>query len=269
MSEQNGEGGTVHRLIPGGKDNSRHAHPEDSVETLRSDFSDLRDEIRRRDDILKMVLERLPTGAGHHAQDSEAESTPSLHRQLATAEAERDAAKARFRELRKLVSTLVGKAGNFIRPASEDPTVRMMKDEITSLRQDMSDGWEVLSQIQARLDAMDFGGIPSAGGASAHAISDSGAKGAGKNPFEALARDVAAMKDQWAADRAVIAEMRLDMNKMAAGEAVTPATHFESGASGEDAETRAQVSELRETVEDIRTRVVRFMLEQMRMGGKK
>ncbi|MGB0749465.1 MAG: hypothetical protein ACPGO3_12035, partial [Magnetospiraceae bacterium] len=90
------------------------------ISELREELSALRAEISRRDDVLKLVLERLPAP---DAADARLESVAR----------ERDAAHARFAELQDLLSVLVHKVSSLAGPETVQVPIESLRKTLTAM----------------------------------------------------------------------------------------------------------------------------------------
>ncbi len=231
--EKGSQDNNITRLIQGGKSN--HGTPPATLEDLQTDFAALRGEINRRDEILRLVLERLPAVQAADKINEERSSR---------AEAERDEALEKFDQMQGLISALTNKVSDLADPAEAITALTELKYQVEDLRRDTGDRFERLqgdvASLKRRLSALET-------------LERKDAE-AERRDIEKVERDVAVLNDGFIADRAMIAEMRLDINN--------------APLSQNTSELSARVDGVEKEMLSLKDKVVRFLLDQMKQARR-
>lgn len=231
--EKGSQDNNITRLIQGGKSNQ--GTPPATLEDLQTDFAALRGEINRRDEILRLVLERLPAVQAADKINEERSSR---------AEAERDEALEKFDQMQGLISALTNKVSDLADPAEAITALTELKYQVEDLRRDTGDRFERLqgdvASLKRRLSALET-------------LERKDAE-AERRDIEKVERDVAVLNDGFIADRAMIAEMRLDINN--------------APLSQNTSELSARVDGVEKEMLSLKDKVVRFLLDQMKQARR-
>jgi|GEM_PF-3049860 len=237
MAETPRDSGKIARLIHGGKDETA-AKPA-TLEALQTDLSALRNEINRRDEILKLVLERLPAAqAASRISDAD----------LSDLKAERDDAVGKFDHLQTLIATLTQKVSDLANPSEAVAALTELKHQIDDLRRETGSR---LDRTQSELDTLK------------HRIKtlegrERKDRETERTDLEKVERDIAVLNDALIHDRAMIAELRLDVASKA------PFHH----PSAETETLNARVDAVENEMGGLKEKVVRFLLDQMRQARR-
>lgn len=237
MAETPRDNGNIARLIHGGKDETA-AKPA-TLEALQTDLSALRNEINRRDEILKLVLERLPAAqAASQISDSD----------LSGLKAERDDAVGKFDHLQTLIATLTQKVSDLANPSEAVAALTELKHQVDDLRRETGNR---LDRTESELDRLK------------HRIKtleglERKDRETERTDREKVERDIAVLNDALISDRAMIAELRLDVANNA------PLSH----PSAETETLNARVDAVENEMGGLKEKVVRFLLDQMRQARR-
>lgn len=237
MAETPRDSGKIARLIQGGKDET--AEKPATLEALQTDLSALRNEINRRDEILKLVLERLPAAqAASRVGESD----------LSDLRAERDAAIGKFDHLQTLIATLTQKVSDLASPSEAVAALTELKHQVDDLRRETGNR---LDRTESELDTLKQR-IKTLEG------QERQDRETERTDFEKVERDIAVLNDALIRDRAMIAELRLDVASKA------PSRH----PSGETEMLNARVDAVENEMGGLKEKVVRFLLDQMRQARR-
>lgn len=237
MAETPRDNGNVTRLIHGGKDDA--ATKPATLEALQADLSALRNEINRRDEILKLVLERLPA----------AQATSRINdADLSNLKAERDDAIGKFDHLQTLIATLTQKVSDLADPSEAIAALTELKHQVDDLRRETGNR---LDRTESELGSL---------GQRIKALERLERKDreTERTDFEKVERDIAVLTDALIRDRAMIAELRLDVANKA------PFRH----PSAETETLNARVDAVENEMGGLKEKVVRFLLDQMRQARR-
>jgi len=231
--EEGSQDNKITRLIQGGRSDQGTAPA--TLEDLQTDFAALRGEINRRDEILRLVLERLPAVQAAGKIDEERTSR---------AEAERDQALEKFDQMQGLITALTNKVSDLADPAEAMTALTELKYQIDDLRRDTGDRFERLqgdiASLKRRLSTLE---------ALEHKDAETE-----RRDIEKIERDVAALNDSLISDRAMITEMRLDMNT--------------DSLPQDTSELSARVDGVEKEMLSLKDKVVRFLLDQMKQARR-
>ena len=233
MSDDIQDSSKIARLFPG---ESRDGAPVPAtLENLQSDFAALRGEINRRDEILKLVLERLPAAQA---------SDQITNDKLARAEAARDEALSKFDHMQDLISTLTQKVSDLASPSEAIAALTELKYQVDDARRNTGEQFALLhnemTTLKRRMTSLEN-------------LERKDIK-AEHREIEKIERDVALLNDNLMADRAMMTEMRLDMGS------------GPSSPSAGQTELTARVETVETEMGGLKDKVVRFLLDQMKQS---
>ena len=237
MAEAPRDSGKIARLIQGGKDET--VEKPATLEALQTDLSALRNEINRRDEILKLVLERLPAAqAASRVGESD----------ISDLRAERDEAIGKFDHLQTLITTLTQKVSDLASPSEAVAALTELKHQVDDLRRETGNR---LDRTESELDRLK------------HRIKtleglERKDRETERTDFEKVERDIAVLNDALIRDRAMITELRLDVANNA------PLPH----PSVETETLNARVDAVENEMGGLKEKVVRFLLDQMRQARR-